>query len=598
MIALFLSLFSVLSKSERSFKIVGNEFQMDGQPFRYVSGSFHYFRQQPEYWEENIKKMASGGLNAVQTYVAWNLHEPTKGNYNFKGIADIEKFIEICQKYNMYVILRPGPYICAEWDFGGLPPWLLAENITLFRSSDEVYLRHVDDWFKVLFGRLKKYMYHNGGNIIMVQVENEYGAYIACDQVYLKHLCDLTHELLGEQTLLFTTDQAYDFMVKCGAIPSEAYATVDFGTGNDPKPIFEQQRRWNGNGPFVNSEYYPGWLDHWQEAHHTVNASDVANYLDQMLALGASVNFYMYYGGTNFFYYNGANGDRLGYQADPTSYDYDAPLSEAGDMTYKYEEIKKVIAKYFSDIPSYEVRNTTKKSFGKVTFTQGVSLYDTLDTVTTKVVESETPKTFEEMGADFGFVMYSTTTKGGTLITNHAHDRSSIYVNRNHVATYFRPNDRPTQIDAGPLDILIENCGRLNYGIDFVDRKGLTTGAKLDYIKDIKNWTARIIPLMNTEGIKFGDTLPTKTSAFYRATFEVDEPADTFFNPTGLSKGIVFINGYNIGRYWTVGPQLTLYVPAPLLVKGTNELIVFEIDPLESVPSISFDDTPQLDTYH
>lgn len=597
MLNLFFYCFATFISSERSFKIVGDEFQMDGEPFRYVSGSFHYFRQQPEYWEENIKKMANGGLNAVQTYVAWNLHEPQKGKYNFDGIADIENFIQICQKYNMYVILRPGPYICAEWDFGGLPYWLLNENISILRSSEETYIKHVDDWFKVLFGKLKKYMYHNGGNIIMVQVENEYGAYYACDQVYLKHLCDLTKELLGDETVLFTTDQAYDFMVKCGAIPSEAYATVDFGTGKDPGPIFEQQRKWNGHGPYVNSEYYPGWLDHWKEAHHTVNASEVAFYLDKMLELGASVNFYMYYGGTNFFYYNGANGDRLSYQADPTSYDYDAPLSEAGDMTYKYGEIRKVIQKYFPNIPEYDVKNTTKKSYGKVTFSQGVSLFDTLDSITKETVKSEQLQTFEAMGTDFGFVLYSSYSKnGGLLNIIHARDRASIYVNKKNVASYFRAEEKTTTIDAGDIDILVENCGRINYGLDFVDYKGLTGGVKLNFF-ELKNWTARLIPLYNTDGIKFTDDIPKNISAFYRATFNVDEPADTFFNPKGLSKGIAFINGYNIGRYWTIGPQLTLYVPAPLLVKGQNELIVFEIDPVENVPVVSFDDAPQLDTF-
>ena len=595
-----LILFSLFAQvfCERSFKIVGNDFEMDGKKFRYVSGSFHYFRQQPEYWEDNIKKMATGGLNAVQTYVAWNLHEPRKGEYNFDGIADIEKFLDICQKYGMYVILRPGPFICAEWDFGGLPSWLLAEDISILRSSDEVYLKHVDDWFNVLFKKLKKYMYHNGGNIIMVQVENEYGAYYSCDQVYLKHLCDLTRNLLGQETVLFTTDQPYHFMVKCGAIPSEALITIDFGTGTDPAEVFPLQRKWNnGAGPYVNSEYYPGWLDHWMEEHHTVSSDDVALYLDKMLALGGNVNFYMYYGGTNFFYYNGANGDRFSYQADPTSYDYDAPLSEAGDMTYKWSAVRDVIAKYM-DIAVYDVQNTTKKSYGKVSFTQGVAFYDTLDTITTITKQSDAPLNFEDLGTDYGFVLYSSKlTRKGYLSLVNVRDRASIYLNKQHISTMFRSHEQMVHVDTGDLDILVENCGRINYGFDFVDRKGLPAGVKIDFIEQ-KDWTNRAIPLMTPDGIKFTNSLPTGQPAFYRATFNVDEPADTYFNPTGLSKGIAFINGYHIGRYWTIGPQLTLYVPAPLLKKGENELIVFEIDPIDTVPTISFDDTPQLDVYH
>jgi beta-galactosidase len=239
------------SFSARSFTIVGNEFQMDGKPFRYISGSFHYFRQDPSLWEDTIRKMANGGLNAIQTYVAWNLHEPTKGQYVWDGLADIETFLQICQKYNLYVILRPGPYICGEWDFGGLPYWLMNENIEFLRSADPVFLSHVDDWFTALYRKLNRYMYINGGNIIMVQIENEYGAYFACDKVYLKHLMDLARDNLGDDVLLFTVDNPWDFMEQCGADPEDgAYATVDFGVDDNAQKNFELQRNWNGGqGP-------------------------------------------------------------------------------------------------------------------------------------------------------------------------------------------------------------------------------------------------------------------------------------------------------------------------------------------------------------
>jgi beta-galactosidase GanA len=214
-----------------SFKVSGTKFLLDDKPFQYVSGSFHYFRQHPDYWEDTIKKMANGGLNVVQTYVPWNLHEPKKGQFNFQGFADIEHWVELCQKCNMYVILRPGPYICAEWDFGGLPYWLITDGVKILRSTDELYIQHVDDFLTVLFTKLKRFMYHAGGPIIMVQVENEYGAYFPCDHMYMRHLSDLTKQILGHETVLFTTDQPYDYVLECGTSPGDAVVTIDFGIG-------------------------------------------------------------------------------------------------------------------------------------------------------------------------------------------------------------------------------------------------------------------------------------------------------------------------------------------------------------------------------
>ena len=591
------ALLAAFALCERSFKIVGNEFQMDGKPFQYISGSIHYFRQQPSAWDSTIRKLANGGLNCVQTYVAWNLHEPHKGEFNWEGNADLIKFIETCAKYGIYVILRPGPFICAEWDFGGLPYWLLKEEGMVFRSSDEVYLRHVDDWFKVLFAKIKPHMYMNGGNIIMVQIENEYGSYTTCDQAYLKHLADVTRDLLGKDTLLFTTDGPGEGYLKCGSIVSEAYATVDFGCG-DPTGGFELERRWNGgSGPYVNSEFYPGWLDHWGEKHARVDAESVASSLDKMLSMGGNVNFYMYLGGTNFDFFNGANGGSNQYQPDPTSYDYDAPLSEAADMTWKWGRILDVIKKYRSDIPTYEVSNSTKKAYGKVTFTEGVSMWDVLEDIATNSVKgSDKPVNMEDFDIDFGFTVYSTTAQAGTLNLPKVHDRAYVFVDKNRKGIVQHAAEKPVDIPAGKLDILVENQGRLNFGGEFVEKKGLVQGATVNGQNPGK-WDNIGFNLKKYKNIKWTSTLPTGGPAFYRGKFQVDEVADTFLNPTGWTKGVAIINGHNCGRYWTIGPQLTLFIPAEFLKVGENELIIFEYEKLDAVGPMTFDDTPQIDIF-
>lgn len=591
----FLLLSLVFSK--RSFKIEGDNFMMDGKPFRYISGSFHYFRQLPNQWESTLKKMANAGLNTVCTYVAWNVHEPKKGQYNFEGIADLDHFLDLCEKIGLYVILRPGPFICAEWEFGGLPYWLYQDNPGVLRSSDPVYLGHVTDWLTYLYKRISKHMYHNGGNIILVQIENEYGAYFSCDKLYLTTLCDLAQQYLGSETVLFTVDNPMTFMVTCGAIPERAHVGIDFGTGVDPKGPMDIMKKYNGHGPYINPEFYTGWMDHWQEEHHMVSAEEISAYLDQQLSMNFSVNFYMFFGGTNFGFMTGATGDVVIYLPIITSYDYDAPLSEAGDMTYKYNVIRETIRKYNPNIPEFDVENTTKKAYGKITFTDGVSLYDALPQVGTKTVTSEYPMYFEDLDQAYGFVLYQTTTeKNGSFKIQDPHDYAIILSNKKVVDSYLRFTGKPVEVEAGDIDVLIENCGRVNFGWNFIDRKGPNENATLNN-EVVKNWKMTSIPLDNVKNIVFNKKegeLPVHIPAFYKGTFEVDEVADTFLDPTGFKKGVVFINGFNIGRYWVKKPQLTLYVPQDILVKGTNEIIIFENGDIDSVPSMTLTDTPNV----
>ena len=591
----FLISFSIC---ERSFKIVGDEFQMDGKPFRYISGEVHYFRVDDGYWEEVLKQVKNGGCNVVQTYIPWNIHEPKKGQYKFTGLYDVEQFIQIAQDVGLYVIIRPGPYICAEWDLGGLPYWLLQEPQITVRSSDPIYMKYVKTYFSELYRRLKPHMYHNGGNIIMVQIENEYGSYPKCDHEYLEQLCDLTEQLLGKETQLFTTDGASESYLKCGSIVDRAYATVDFGTG-DPTYQFELERKWNnGHGPFVNSEFYTGWLDHWGEKHHKVSTDSVVTSLDKMLSMGANVNMYMYLGGTNLHFYNGANGGASSYQPDLSSYDYDAPLSEAADMTWKYQKIREIAKKYI-DVPDVDVYNFSKKSYGVIKFTEGVSLFDALDQIGNVKKKAKSPISMEELDVDYGFVLYQSKIKNNlTLNINHCKDRCYVFVNNKRQCIVQHAEEKICSLNdkSGDLDILVENMGRLNYGSDFFEKKGIVGKVEVDGF-ELNDWNMIGFNLTNLSNIlTFTKELPTKVPAFYKGYFDVDEMADTFLNPSGWVRGTVIVNNYTVGRYWNVGPQLTLYMPKYFVKKGKNEIIVFDYESqFDTVPTMTLDDVHQID---
>ena len=595
---LLITLFALVL-SERSFKIVDDHFEMDGKPFQYVSGSFHYFRQEPGKdfvnWENTIKKMANGGLNAVQTYVAWNVHEPRKGEFNFEGIADIVRFLQIAQKYNMYVILRPGPYICAEWDFGGLPYWVAKEPGIKIRSSDPVYLKHVEDYFNVLLPLVAPYMYSKGGPIISVQIENEYGFFPYCDKAYLRWLLDLNKRHLGDDVVYFTVDTFSEGALNCGTLTPDIYPTVDFGVRDATEP-FNNQMKFAKVGPKVNSEFYPGWLDHWQEKHHKVDAHAIANTLDQMLSMNASVNFYMYFGGTNHHFFAGANGDSNSYQSDPTSYDYDAPLTEAADMTEKWAIIRDTIAKYLP-IASWPVENDPVADYGRFDIKQSVSMFDVMPSVAGRCIKNDKPLSFEELDTDYGYVHYKIHTEGGDLkFEKKVHDRAYITVDRALIDVIQRDHEHTVTIPAGDLDIIIENLGRINYGGDMFEFKGIIGNVYLND-QELSGFEMCVMPLKEIHSIPIYGKPDASPLTFHRAVFNVGKVANTYLNPTGWKKGVAFVNGYNLGRYWTVGPQLTLFVPATLLKEGENELVMFEAEGNDGTLSISFDDKPQIDNY-
>ncbi|KAL0415095.1 UNVERIFIED_CONTAM: Beta-galactosidase 17 [Sesamum latifolium] len=592
---------------ERKFEIARDMFWKDGEPFRIIGGDLHYFRVHPEYWEDRLLRAKALGLNAIQTYVPWNLHEPRQGHLVFEGIADIISFLKLCKKLDLLVMLRAGPYICGvfdgikvdstskfldmsgywnqnafrltitfspflmivEWDLGGFPAWLLAEEPAIrLRSSDPAFLDLVEKWWGILLPKIYPLLYSNGGPIIMVQIENEFGSY-GNDKAYLHYLVKLARGHLGDDILLYTTDGGARETLRKGTIPGDAvFSAVDFTTGDDPWPIFKLQKEFNapGKSPPLSAEFYTGWLTHWGEKIASTDATFTATYLEKILSMNGSAILYMAHGGTNFGFYSGANtgSNEADYKPDLTSYDYDAPIRESGDVdNAKYKALRRVIAKYSTEPLASVPPDNEKIAYGRIKLDKVSFLYDMIgmkDLV--DVVESENPISMEAIGQMFGFVLYA-----------------SEYNPKGNGSVLFIPK--------------VENMGRLNYGPYIFDRKGILSSVYLDS-RPLYKWKMLPIPLQNLNEAtqinpiilnaqNFLNDLPGKNCvlepAFYTGHFSVDKVGDTYISFRGWSKGIAFVNEINIGRFWpSVGPQCNLYVPAPMLRQGENTLVILELE--------------------
>uniref|UniRef100_A0A7N9AU33 Galactosidase, beta 1-like n=1 Tax=Mastacembelus armatus TaxID=205130 RepID=A0A7N9AU33_9TELE len=603
------------TKTSFSIDYKNNCFLKDGKPFQYISGSIHYSRIPQYYWKDRLVKMYMTGLNAIQVYVPWNFHEAVQGIYNFTGDRDLEHFLDLANQTGLLVILRPGPYICAEWEMGGLPAWLLQKPNIILRSADTDYLQAVSNWLAVLLSKIKPWLYINGGNIITVQVENEYGSYYACDYNYMRHLWTLFRLFLGEDMVLFTTDGNTDREMRCGTLEG-LYATVDFGTGvlrrQQLSTFLKLIPREN-----VNSEFYTGWLDHWGDQHAVVDAQKVSRVLGEMLAMGANVNMYMFEGGTNFGYWNGADHDTR-FRPVVTSYDYDAPLSEAGDPTEKLLAIRDVI-KQFRDIPSGPMPPATPKfAYGFVTLRKVGNISSLLNTLSPLgPVRSQYPLTFEEMKQYYGYMLYRTTlprdlSEPTPLISplNGIHDRAYVSVNGVFQGLLERDTALVMNItgqQGDTVDILVENMGRVNFGSKINDYKGLLSNLILgrDVLTDWKIYPLDIDGAI-TGGWPHSDSEqffppphkePSVGPAFYTGTLQPNGLAwDTFLKLYEWKKGQVWINGVNMGRYWPArGPQQTLYVPGPLLSTTVpNVITVLELEGAPAHLRVLFMDRPQL----
>ena len=576
-----------------TFEIIKNDFVKDGKPIKLISGAVHYFRNMPDTWEDIFMKMKAMGCNCVETYCAWNMHEKVPGEYDFTGNLNIAKYIETAQKVGLMVIVRPGPYICAEWEFGGLPWWIQADEDMEIRCMNKKYIERFDLYLDRLCAEIKPYLTTNGGSVIMVQCENEYG-YYGDDKDYLNYLKQGFIDR-GIDVPLFTSDGTSKSDLLDGTIEG-CLPTLNFGSRVEEN--FKAHDELFPDTPKMCMEMWNGWFDAWgDDKHHTTSAQDYAKVVDDMLTRG-SLNMYMFIGGTNFGFTSGANHYER-FAPDVTSYDYDAILTECGDITPKYMAVREVIKKHIGeDLPEIPA-NREKKAYGKFKLTESEGFFSALSELATPV-HADVPRCMEKYGNGYGFIAYRTVLNRDyedvVLSFERIGDRAQIYINDNLVDILYINDRLETKISAKAgdvLTVLCENMGRTNFGPKMMFKKGIAGRCLLD--KRIHfNWDVYTLPMNNLDKLSFDGKAFNEKSAFYRGYFNIENPKDTFLKLPNFTKGFVVINGFNLGRYWEIGPQQTLYVPASVLKDGKNEIIVFESDGLKGDAEIEFVDTPIL----
>lgn len=599
-------------------------FLRHGTPHRIISGGMHYFRVHPDLWRDRLRRLVALGCNTVETYVAWNAHEQRRGAVTFSGAADLGRFLDLAAEEGLDAIVRPGPYICAEWDNGGLPGWLLAQGPMRLRCSDPVYEALVDEWFDVLIPVIAERQAGRGGNVVMVQVENEYGSF-GDDTAHLEHLRDGLRSR-GITEMLVTSDGAGRRWLTGGTVDG-ALATVNYGSRT--AEVLQMARRELPDQPLMCMEFWIGWFDHWGEEHHTRDPRSAADELDQMLDAGMSVNLYMAHGGTNLDLGAGANAESGVRQPTTTSYDYHAPIAEDGTLTATFRAIREVIARH-RDLPPLEEHlrelgiheRPERLSAGPVAVERSVPLatWDGWQAAPHDEAPCHPhPPTFEELSVERGAVLYRrevvlerrTMGESGErrIPPLHLHDladRAWVLVD-GHLAGVAEPTPgrgRPAVIEldhlAGALlgedaergegrevriEILVESLGRVNFGPLLGDRKGILGGVWHD-VRFLNGWQTVPLPL-HTLGPRLAEHARTGPEAgpaehgaprLVAGSFEAAAPADAHLDVSACGHGVAYVNGACVGRYWSIGPQQSLYVPAPLVRSGRNDVVLLELE--------------------
>ena len=567
---------------------IGSSFYLDGQEFKILSGAIHYFRIQPEDWYHSLYNLKALGFNTVETYVPWNMHEPKKGQFDFQGILDIEKFLQIAQDLGLYAIVRPSPFICAEWEFGGMPAWLLTEDMRI-RSSDDSYLQAVADYYDELLPRLVSRLLDKGGNILMMQVENEYGSY-GEDKDYLRAIRQMMLDR-GLDCPLFTSDGPWRATLRAGTlIEEDLFVTGNFGSKADynfaqMQEFFDEHgKKW----PLMCMEFWDGWFNRWKEPIIKRDPEELAQAVHEVLKQG-SINLYMFHGGTNFGFMNGCSARGVTDLPQVTSYDYDALLDEQGNPTPKYFAVQKMMETYYPEYP--QMKPLTKESFElrDIALSEKVSLFETLPDLA-QPVESLYPVKMEDLEQSYGYLLYRTEASWDAdeekIRVIDGRDRMQLFVDGKLMSTQYQAEIGQDIFVAGEkkathrIDILMENMGRVNYGHKFLadtQRKGIRTGVCKD-LHFLLNWQQYPLSFENTENIDFSKGWQKKQPAFYAFDFKMKALKDTYLDLSGFGKGLAFVNGVNIGRFWNVGPTLSLYIPHSLLKEGNNRIIIFETE--------------------
>lgn len=585
---------------------VKEDFLLDGKPVKIISGAIHYFRMTPTQWEDSLYNLKALGANTVETYIPWNIHETVEGQFDFKGMKDIEAFVRKAEKIGLMVILRPSVYICSEWEFGGLPAWILKEKGVRFRSTDPKFMSKVRNYFKVLIPKLAPLQFTQGGPVIMMQVENEYGSY-GMEKEYLRQTKQLMEEF-GIDVPLFTSDGSWPEVLDAGTlIEDDVLVTGNFGSHSkeNAQVMKDFMTRHGKSWPIMCMEYWDGWFNRWNEPIVRRDAQDLAMEVKNMLEIG-SLNLYMFHGGTNFGFYNGCSVRSTTDLPQVTSYDYDALLNESGQPTEKYYAVQRAIKEICPDVWQADPRVKELSELGTYAVTNSVSLFNTRDKLVENPVKSTYPMTMEEVSTGYGYLLYSL-----EMINYHhetkfkiieASDRLKIYTDGTHVATqYHETNEKELMIN-GEVDndmidvlVLVENMGRVNYGYKFnnsTQSKGIRGGVMQD-IHFHQGYTHYPITLEvdQLEKIDYTAGKNSEQPSFYQVEFDLDQVGDTFIDCSNYGKGAVIVNGNNLGRYWNQGPHLSLYCPKDFLNEGKNTIVIFETEGIE-VTEVSFNNAP------
>jgi len=597
MVIMLMSSLSIYAqKGKHTFKLGTSEFLLDNQPFQIISGEMHPARIPAEYWRQRIRMAKAMGCNTISAYLFWNYHESEEGVYDFTtGNHNIAEFFKIVQEEEMWLILRPGPYVCAEWELGGIPPYLLRIPDIKLRCMDPRYMAAAERYIGKLAAEIKPFLITKGGPLLMLQIENEYGSF-GNDRNYLNRLKEVW-KANGIDVPTFTGDGPTKYMLEAGSLPGSAVG-LDSGSS---LADFELANKINPGVPVFSSETYPGWLTHWGEKWAKPDSAGLLNEVKFLMDNKKSFNFYVIHGGTNFGYTAGANSGGKGYEPDVTSYDYDAPVNEQGQATPKYMALRKLLGSYLpkgkklipipDPIPTIELTSTYMQPF--------TTVWDNLP----QPVTSVQPKTFEGYGQDYGFILYKTELvgrKSGKLVVTDIHDYATVFLNGVYIGKLDRREglnsiDLPaTDVESPVLEIFVEAMGRINFAQNLIDRKGITDRVTLNGMT-LMNWQVYNLP-MDRQFIydlrSSGKTLK-KPGVFFKGNFMLSRAggnlgSDTYIDVSSYTKGIVWVNGHNLGRFWNIGPQKRLFCPSPWLKEGINEIIVFDLHQTEAKPVFGF----------